>query len=990
MNPRFLFIIVVLLQSVVFAQYSNDSLENSNDDAEIAPRIFGFEETTDECTRIASNKKEKIIGITFNLLCRHFGSSARDEIMDLIKIGRKNVPQKQMEEVFTHCLNIMKPKMISCFEIIFDGYDLAGTESPPKCLKKLAIFPEVKLQIFWLKKFPLILEFLDRVIKGYKIFNPARSIAEKYLDQGIIEHWKHISHLDYAKTIIEQWNSLQSLNKDKRLKEALGEPSNILDLCVFSNEWLRNPHNFEENVCLRKIIANLLILEVYLQKENVTLETELIFGRYFLLHLLHIVKSVIRSRSITSARKAMIKEKEPIYETVAALNDLTAANIQCLNDIRRRYDQTGEKLSQLLKAKELQDCLDRFVAKTENVSKPVKEVYLKQIHAPILNDVKVAEKAVIKSVMRCHNKMKPLQPVIQNMVDHGVPPPGPKYPWANNFLKAYKASSISNNLAKLGNAHFSSSHSSSTSCKRTDPTNKKNCWENFITQNMIVEKELQQQGLTMQQLYLGDPARTNLIYYIDEALRKHNLNQGRILAQYRRNLQPLIDTEAIMDLVMSELPDNSLQRIDNSSPSKRMIGQLPDRTVTETLLDDTLNQGLAADTSLKSEYFTRTLIAIYFYRISYALVKGALDPTVGVIVPTDKTMGFCADSETEDYVDASKTVTNAQADSADDYDQYEINEFESPVSKSYFCAARSASLKNDSTTINKGMDYLDEHGIQLIRSKKHHYQVRTIRQKMCQAGFNVFYVNAKSGSIHKRFKNVIRLMVYNTPGIFPGLKVIRSDLDRKRKREPQVWFRFELSNNPLSAEFDYDNYFITINGDLGRIQAYSKMLVALKMHKRLNNFNDSISYKVNLDLGIMEIVLANFGVALMRDKSTTKLMVKALNGIRTEINNDGEVQVEFEESMKDAVDQIDPLMYSSIWLQSMAEKFEVVKMKEKSKSTGKEENERTGVLIFHALLVMSLRAPGSEVSTSLAWKIGHVTSTTIKSSSSSSSWLSSL
>lgn len=84
----------------------------------------------------------------------------------------------------------------------------------------------------------------------------------------------------------------------------------------------------------------------------------------------------------------------------------------------------------------------------------------------------------------------------------------------------------------------------------------------------------------------------------------------------------------------------------------------------------------------------------------------------------------------------------------------------------------------------------------------------------------------------------------------------------------------------------------------------------------------------------MEIVLANFGVALMRDKSTTKLMVKALNGIRTEINNDGEVQVEFEESMKDAVDQIDPLMYSSIWLQSMAEKFEVVKMKEKSKSTG--------------------------------------------------------
>lgn len=117
---------------------------------------------------------------------------------------------------------------------------------------------------------------------------------------------------------------------------------------------------------------------------------------------------------------------------------------------------------------------------------------------------------------------------------------------------------------------------------------------------------------------------------------------------------------------------------------------------------------------------------------------------------------------------------------------------------------------------------------------------------MCQAGFNPFQIDNRVGSIHKRFKNTIRLMIYNTPGIFPGLKVLRSDLDRKRKREPQLWYRFEITQNPLTAEFDYDNYFLTITGDFGRIQAYSKLLVALKMHKRINNFNDSVSYKVTI------------------------------------------------------------------------------------------------------------------------------------------------
>ena len=87
-------------------------------------------------------------------------------------------------------------------------------------------------------------------------------------------------------------------------------------------------------------------------------------------------------------------------------------------------------------------------------------------------------------------------------------------------------------------------------------------------------------------------------------------------------------------------------------------------------------------------------------------------------------------------------------------------------------------------------------------------------------------------------------MIYNTPGLFPNLKVVRNDLDRKRKREPQIWLRFEATSGPLMAEFDYDNYFCIISGDLARIQAFSKMLVAVKLHKRLNNFKDTVSYKV--------------------------------------------------------------------------------------------------------------------------------------------------
>lgn len=75
--------------------------------------------------------------------------------------------------------------------------------------------------------------------------------------------------------------------------------------------------------------------------------------------------------------------------------------------------------------------------------------------------------------------------------------------------------------------------------------------------------------------------------------------------------------------------------------------------------------------------------------------------------------------------------------------------------------------------------------------------------------------------------------------------------------------------------------------------------------------------------------MSSFGIALMKDKSTTNLMVKALNGVRTEIKGDDDVQLEFEETLKDASDQVDPLMYSSIWLLSMAEKYEVVRIRDR-------------------------------------------------------------
>lgn len=84
----------------------------------------------------------------------------------------------------------------------------------------------------------------------------------------------------------------------------------------------------------------------------------------------------------------------------------------------------------------------------------------------------------------------------------------------------------------------------------------------------------------------------------------------------------------------------------------------------------------------------------------------------------------------------------------------------------------------------------------------------------------------------------------------------------------------------------------------------------------------------------MEVILSNFGTTILKDNSTASIMVRALNGIRTELSSDNDIQIEFEDSTKEALEQINSLLYSSVWLQSMAEKYQVVKVRDKSKSPG--------------------------------------------------------
>lgn len=98
---------------------------------------------------------------------------------------------------------------------------------------------------------------------------------------------------------------------------------------------------------------------------------------------------------------------------------------------------------------------------------------------------------------------------------------------------------------------------------------------------------------------------------------------------------------------------------------------------------------------------------------------------------------------------------------------------------------------------------------------------------------------------------------------------------------------------------------------------------------------------MNLDLGLAEVIMTNFGIWIMREKSTATLMAQALNGIRTEFTENNEIQLEFDESLKNAADKVDPYLYSYIWLISMAEKYEVVKIRNKKIRSSRENSSFT-------------------------------------------------
>ena len=82
----------------------------------------------------------------------------------------------------------------------------------------------------------------------------------------------------------------------------------------------------------------------------------------------------------------------------------------------------------------------------------------------------------------------------------------------------------------------------------------------------------------------------------------------------------------------------------------------------------------------------------------------------------------------------------------------------------------------------------------------------------------------------------------------------------------------------------------------------------------------------------MDVILSTFGFWIMRDKSVTSRMINALNGIRNEVTETGDVKIEFDESFKEATDKIDPNLYPFMWLISMAEKYEVIKIGGKSQT----------------------------------------------------------
>ncbi|XP_034937538.1 uncharacterized protein [Chelonus insularis] len=529
---------------------------------EVAARIFGFAESLEGCSRPPNTKKEKIIGHTFQLLCKHFGPETRDDIVDSIQISKIKITETNLQKLYNKCFDKLKPKFMACFEEIFDRYDLVGSEQPPACLNNLAVFPSTKYQIFWLKRFENIVRYIDKVIKGYKTFSPSRMVVKKFLEQNIMENWNKSRFFDYAKIKIDEWESLTIKDKNQRVKEIIEQPPNLQSICILSKEWLKNPTDFETNNCLRKIIGNLMVIEKHLEKDGATLETDFLDRKYFPLHLIHIIKSIFRRQQMAS-RRSLNFNLSP-YSKAMKIHEIRAANIKCLDELRERYDREHLKLSKLLREEHLQQCLNDFINKAESADDSVKNLYLRQTHAGDKKNVINAEKDLIKSMMRSYHKMKPLQPAIQNLVNQGLPQDPLAYPWANQFINSWETSTIPDKYAKLDNAFYSNSISlsSSTSCKKTNSMDKKKCWNNYLTQNAMVESHLQKDGVSLEYVYLGDPFRMNLIYSIDDALKRKQQEQSRVITQFRIAADPLAEID---DGLLDQLAEEEIDVVQDTN-----------------------------------------------------------------------------------------------------------------------------------------------------------------------------------------------------------------------------------------------------------------------------------------------------------------------------------------------------------------------------------------------------------------------------------------
>lgn len=536
---------LLLKVSLTFAYLNHLYAKNESQHPE--NRMFGFTlPSAGLCSRLPETKKEILIGPTFQLLCDHFGFHLRDKIINSVAGGTLPSSMANENKIFHRCLKIMTPKIMSCLEKTFDNYDLIGTETPPTCMSRLAILPKEKFQLFWLIKFPIVHEFIEKLIKGYKMFSPVRKIVEKFLNQGIMERWQtqRPREFEYAKIKSESWKALSDISKKKRMKKVFRESPDILDICEFSREWLHSPGDFEGNHCLIRILGNILVLENIMQADGMTLESEFISGKYLPLHLLHVVKSVLRGHS--SSRRSLQGEKNPVYPAVSQVYKIKAASVKCMNEFRKNFDDENKVISHLIRNNnnDSSDCLNTLLSSFNDLEAILGELHSRDVNVTAQDfNMKIAYKLFISHLLESYKNIKFTKSIIENLIKLGIPEPNArKHPWANEFMKKWRSLTISNNYAKLDNAfHATNGKLQRGNCEnlKTSKNKTDKCWKKYISQIIIIEQELMKNNLSLQLVFLGDPFLMNIVYLIDKSLEKYEAEKLRILAEFRAKIGKL-------------------------------------------------------------------------------------------------------------------------------------------------------------------------------------------------------------------------------------------------------------------------------------------------------------------------------------------------------------------------------------------------------------------------------------------------------------------